>query len=285
MSNYLTTLSDGNSGLHSYLQAINSIPSLSEDEEYVLAKSLTENQDIVAAQKLVESHLKLVAKIAITYKNYGLPIVDLISEGNLGLMQAVKKFDPERGFRLSTYAIWWIKASIQEFILRSWSLVRIGTTAAQKKLFFNLSKMKRRIFNTEGRDFSSDDYQTVADELNVKIEDVAEMDSRLRQDKYLDEPINGNDEEGASLIDMIPNASPSHESVIANAQIKRQRQEKLGLALNALNEREQYIINNRKLSDTPATLEDLSSHFGISKERVRQIEEKALEKITNFVLA
>lgn len=284
MTNYLSTLSDGNTGLFSYLKAINSIPSLSEDEEYVLARNLVEYQDISAAQKLVESHLKLVAKIALTYRNYGLPVVDLISEGNLGLMQAVKKFDPERGFRLSTYAIWWIKAAIQEFILKSWSLVRIGTTAAQKKLFFNLGKLKRKIFNTQGRDFSSEDYKMAAEELNVKVEEVAEMDSRLRLDKYLDEPI-GDEDEGVSLIDIIPESRPSHETMLASNQIKHQRKEKLFAAISNLNEREQYIIKARKLSENPATLEDLSSHFSISKERVRQIEEKALEKITSFVLA
>lgn len=281
MSNSLPALSNGNSGFLSYLHAINRIPSLQQEEEYILAKRLIEHQDVQAAQTLVESHLKLVAKIALTFRNYGLPIVDLVSEGTLGLMQAVRKFDPEKGFRLSTYAMWWIKASIQEFILRSWSLVKIGTTAAQKKLFFNLGKVKRKIFNTEGREFNSADYGQVARELNVKEEEVAEMDARLRQDCYLDEPIG--DEDGDNLIDIIPESRENYETTLANSQVKKQRKTMLYNAIGQLNEREQYIINTRKLSENPSTLEDLSHHFNISKERVRQIEEKALEKITSFI--
>jgi RNA polymerase sigma-32 factor len=283
MSNFLPALSNGNTGFFSYLHAINKIPSLEQEEEYILAKRLLEHQDVRAAQKLVESHLKLVVKIALTFRNYGLPVVDLVSEGNLGLMQAVRKFHPEKGFRLSTYAMWWIRASIQEFILKSWSLVKIGTTAAQKKLFFNLGKLKRKIFNTEGRDFNSSDYSQVAHELNVKVEEVAEMDARLRQDKYLDEPIG--DEDGDNLIDIIPESRDTYENTLGNSQVKNQRKTKLYNAIAQLNEREQYIINARKLSDTPSTLDDLSHHFNISKERIRQIEEKALEKITSFVMA
>ncbi len=283
MSNFLPALSNGNTGFLSYLHEINKIPSLEQEEEYILAKRLTDYQDVEAAQKLVESHLKLVAKIALTFRNYGLPIVDLVSEGNLGLMQAVRKFDPEKGFRLSTYAMWWIRASIQEFILKSWSLVKIGTTAAQKKLFFNLGKIKRKIFNTEGRDFNSSDYKYVASQLNVKEEEVAEMDARLRQDKYLDEPVG--DEDGDNLIDFIPEGRDNYENILGNAQEKNQRKAMLYNAISKLNEREQYIINARKLSDIPATLDDLSHYFNISKERVRQIEEKAMEKITNLVTA
>jgi RNA polymerase sigma-32 factor len=283
MSNFLPALTSGNKGFLNYLRAINKIPSLELEEEHSLAQRFIDHQDVQAAKKLVESHLKLVAKIALTFRNYGLPMGDLVSEGNLGLMQAVKKFNPEKGFRLSTYAMWWIRASIQEFILKSWSLVKIGTTAAQKKLFFNLGKLKRKILNTEGREFNSSDYKMVATELNVKEAEVAEMDSRLRQDKFLDEPIG--DEDGACLIDVIPETRENHENMLARSQEKNIRKEMLHKAIKQLNEREQYIISARKLSETPATLDDLSKHFSVSKERVRQIEAKALEKLTNFVVA
>lgn len=281
MAYNLPSLSDSNTGFLGYLHSINQIPSLEPEEEYILAKRLCEHQDVSAAKRLVESHLKLVAKIAISFRNYGLPIVDLVSEGNLGLMQAVRKFDPERGFRLSTYAIWWIKAAMQEFILKSWSLVKIGTTAAQKKLFFNLGKMKRKIFSTEGRDFNVEDYAQVAQELNVSVTDVAEMDARLRQDRYLDEPVG--DEEGENLIDKIAETRENYEIVLGNHQERNRRKALLYQGMEQLNERERYIINARKLSDNPPTLEDLSIHFSISKERVRQIEERALEKLVGFV--
>ena len=283
MSHFLPALSDSHTGFLIYLRSINSIPSLEQEEEYMLARRLSEHQDVFAAQKLVESHLKLVAKIALSFRNYGLPIVELVSEGNLGLMQAVRKFDPDKGFRLSTYAMWWIRASIQEFILKSWSLVKIGTTAAQKKLFFNLGRLKRKIFNIEGRDFNHSDYKQVATDLNVTEAEVAEMDVRLRQDRYLDEPIG--DEEGENLIDLIPENSANQETIYSFNQEKRKRKLMLSNAMNQLNEREQYIINARKLNENPLTLEDLSNYFNISKERVRQIEEKALEKLTSFVTA
>jgi len=283
MSKFLPAINDGNTGFFSYLRAINKIPSLAQEEEYMLAKRFNEEQDVFAAQKLVESHLKLVAKIALTFRNYGLPIVELVSEGNLGLMQAVKKFDPDKGFRLSTYAIWWIRASIQEYILKSWSLVKIGTTSAQKKLFFNLSRVKKKIFNIEGRPFGYNDYAQVAKELNVTIEEVAQMDVRLRQDRYLDEPVD--EEEGNHLIDLIPEPSANQEVVLSARQEATNRKLMLHNAMNKLNEREQYIINARKLREKPLTLEDLSHHFNISKERVRQIEEKALEKLTSFVIS
>ena len=283
MSSFLPAISDGNTGFFQYLRTINKIPSLAQEEEYMLAKRLNEQQDVFAAQKLVESHLKLVAKIALSFRNYGLPIVELVSEGNLGLMQAVRKFDPDKGFRLSTYAIWWIRASIQEFILKSWSLVKIGTTAAQKKLFFNLSRVKKKIFNTEGRAFNYSDYAQVARELNVTIEEVAEMDVRLKQDRYLDEPLD--QEEGSHFIDLIPEPSANQEILLSARQEVKNRKLVLYNAINNLNEREQYIINARKLREKPLTLEDLSKHFNISKERVRQIEEKALEKLTSFVTA
>jgi RNA polymerase sigma-32 factor len=283
MSFFLPALNSANTGFLSYLHAINKIPSLAQEEEYNLAYKLINHQDVQAAKKLVESHLKLVAKIALSYRNYGLPVGDLVSEGNLGLMQAVKKFDPEKGYRLSTYAMWWIRAAIQEFILKSWSLVKIGTTAAQKKLFFNLGKLKRKIFNTEGREFNCSDYKMVATELNVKESEVAEMDIRLKQDKFLDEPVG--DEDDTCLIDLIPASKENHENILANSQEKTLRKQIMYKAISQLNEREQHIIKVRKLSDNPATLDDLSHFFNISKERVRQIEEKALEKLTNFVLA
>ncbi len=281
MSNFLPAISDSNTGFLGYLRAINNIASLEQEEEYMLSKRYHEHQDMSAAQRMVESHLKLVAKIAMSFRNYGLPVVELVSEGNLGLMQAVKKFDPEQGVRLSTYAMWWIRASIQEYILKSWSLVKIGTTAAQKKLFFNLGKLKRKIFNTEGRDFNSGDYAQVASELNVTEAEVAEMDVRLRQDRFLDEPVG--EEEGDNLIDLIPETRASQEMIYLHTQEQKNRKLMLKNAMGQLNEREQYIISARKLSDNPMTLEDLSNHFSISKERVRQIEEKAMEKMTSFV--
>ena len=283
MSNFLPAISDSNTGFLSYLRAINNIASLEQEEEYMLSKRYNEHQDMSAAQKLVESHLKLVAKIAMSFRNYGLPVVELVSEGNLGLMQAVKKFDPERGIRLSTYAMWWIRASIQEYILKSWSLVKIGTTSAQKKLFFNLGKLKRKIFNTEGRDFNCSDYAQVATELNVTEAEVAEMDVRLKQDRFLDEPVG--DEEGDNLIDFIPETRASQEMIYLRNQEQRNRKTMLKNAMSNLNEREQYIITARKLSDNPSTLEDLSIHFNVSKERIRQIEEKAMEKMTQFVIS
>ncbi len=281
MSSYLPAISDSNTGFLDYLRTINNIPSLEQSEEYILSKRYSEDQDMSAAQKLVESHLKLVAKVAMSFRNYGLPVVELVSEGNIGLMQAVKKFDPERGIRLSTYAMWWIRASIQEYILKSWSLVKIGTTAAQKKLFFNLGRLKRKIFNTEGRDFNSDDYSQVASELNVAESEVAEMDVRLKQDKFLDDPVG--EEDGGSLLDLIPETRASQEIVCLKLQEQKNRKDMLQSAMSQLNEREQYIITARKLSDSPMTLEDLSCHFSVSKERIRQIEEKAMEKMTSFV--
>ena len=283
MSNFLPAISNGNTGFLSYLRAINNIPSLAIEEEFMLAKNYTETQDVSAAQKLVESHLKLVAKIALTFRNYGLPVVDLVSEGNLGLMQAVKKFDPEKGVRLSTYAMWWIRASIQEFILKSWSLVKIGTTAAQKKLFFNLARLKRKISHEEGRDANYTDYHKIASDLNVTENEVAEMDVRIKQDKCLDVSIG--EEGGDELVNLIPETRANQESLYAYKQEKRNRKLMLNNAMEQLNEREQYIISARKLSDKASTLEELSIHFGVSKERVRQIENKALEKLTKFVTA
>jgi RNA polymerase sigma-32 factor len=273
------------SGVHKYLQEINRIPSLTHEEEFMLAKAYLENQDLNAAHRLVTSHLKLVAKIALSFRNYGIPTNELISEGNLGLMHAVKKFNPDLGYRLSTYAMWWIKASIQEYILKSWSLVKIGTTAAQKKLFFSLNKIKNKIRNSNSREIIDQDYQDIADDLGVEKSEVIEMDKRLsRSDISLNSPSNNFDENSSELIEYIPEARPSHELVLSSKQESSIRRELLLKALQELNEREFVVIQERRLKDTPSTLEDLSLRFGISKERVRQIENKAFEKIQKYIL-
>ncbi len=281
-NNFLPALTNSDTGFIAYLKKINKIPSLDEEEEFRLAKLYQEHSDLNAAHKLVSSYLKLVAKVAFKYKNYGLPIVDLVSEGNIGLMQAVKKFDYLRGYRLSTYAIWWIKASIQEYILKSWSLVKIGTTTTQKKLFFNLGKLKRKISLINSRDFSYQDFQQVADELNVPLKDVAEMNVRMSHDFYLDEPLK--DEGGSSYLDIVPSNSPSHELVLASRQEAQNKKILLANALEELSERERDIINKRKLQEKPETLDNLSNFYKVSKERVRQIEEKAMKKLSSFIL-
>jgi len=280
-STHLPVLSGGDAGFYNYLHEINRIPSLTEEEEFSLAKKFLDFADLNAAHRLVTSHLKLVAKVAMGYRGYGLPVVELVSEGNIGLMQAVKKFDPEKGFRLSTYAVWWIKASIQEYVLRSWSLVKIGTTAAQKKLFFNLGKIKRRIQAVENRDFNVDDFKTIAKELDVPLQDVVEMNSRMSQDISLDDSLG--DEDSDSLLDILPSNVENHELQLANFQEKELKRELFHKAMDQLNEREKYIIAERKLKENPTTLDELSVHFGVSKERVRQIEERALEKLTKMV--
>lgn len=273
-------------GFHKYLHEINQIPSLTKEEEFMLAKAYLENTDIDAAHKLVCSHLKLVAKIALTYRNYGLPVIDLVSEGNLGLMQAVKKYDPELGYRLSTYAMWWIKASIQEYILRSWSLVKIGTTAAQKKLFFSLRKIKNRLSNKYSRAIGEGDMPEVAEMLNVTNKEATEMNRRLSgPDMSLNVSVDNDESSASELIEHVPDSNPSHELVIANSQEKSLRHKVLINALSTLNEREAYIIKARKLKESPTTLDDLSNHFGISKERVRQIEARAFEKMQEYAVA
>ncbi len=271
-------------GLHRYLKEINSFPSLSQEEEYMLAKNYLENHDINAAQKLVTSHLKLVAKIALSYKNYGLQSTELISEGNLGLMHAVKKFNPDLGNRLSTYAMWWIKASIQEYILKSWSLVKIGTTAAQKKLFFSLGKIKNKIRNSKSRDINDDDYKEIAASLGVTRSEVVEMDRRLsHSDVSLNVP-SGADESNAELMEFIPETRPSQEIILAFKEEGQMRRELLLGALKELNERELFIIQERRLKEVPATLDELSQKLLVSKERVRQIENRAFEKIQQSVM-
>jgi RNA polymerase sigma-32 factor len=281
----LPLISLGDSNLYQYLQQINKINSLTKDEEYMLAKAYLEKQDLKAAHQLVISHLKLVAKIALTYKNYGLPVSDLISEGNLGLMHAVKKYDPELGHRLSTYSMWWIKAYIQEYVLKSWSLVKIGTTAAQKKLFFSLGKIKRKISNLYSRPVIDSDYKQIAEEFDVKEENVREMDSRLSQsDLSLNIPTSNKEGDGESeLIEFIKSPQVSHECAIASRQETDIKRKLLQDAMLHLNERELYIFKSRKLLEAPKTLDHLSAKFDISKERVRQIENRAFEKVQAYM--
>lgn len=280
----LPTLSS-ESGFYRYLQEINQIPSLTQEEEFMLAKNYIEKEDLSAAHKLVTSHLKLVAKIAVSYRNYGLPIPELVSEGNIGLMQAVKKYNPDLGFRLSTYAMWWIKASIQEYVLKSWSLVKIGTTTAQKKLFFSLGKIKHKITNLYSRQVSEQDFPGIARELEVTTKEVAEMNKRLAgADLSLNAPMSN--EDGASeMMDFLPEARPSQEMVLANRQEGNNKHKALMRAIGTLNERELDIFTARKLKDEPLTLDELSQKFNISKERVRQIENRAFEKVQEHVLA
>jgi RNA polymerase sigma-32 factor len=280
----LPVISPG-SGFSRYLQEINNIPSLTKEEEFLLAKNYLENNDLTAAHKLVSSHLKLVAKIAMKYKNYGLPVTELVSEGNIGLMQAVKKYNPDLGFRLSTYAMWWIKASIQEYVLKSWSLVKIGTTSAQKKLFFSLGKIKHRIINTYGRAINHQDYQEMAGELGISAKEVAQMDQRMSgPDISLNRP-SMRDEEGAEVIELLPEQKPNQEVSLLQKQDIGNKKLILAEAMQVLNEREVKIITARKLSDDPATLDNLSIEYNISKERVRQIENRAFEKLQTYVLS
>jgi RNA polymerase sigma-32 factor len=273
------------SGFYQYLQKINKIPSLTQEEEFSLAKAYLEEHDLEAAHKLVTSHLKLVAKIAIGYRNYGLPLPELVSEGNLGLMQAVKKYNPDLGFRLSTYAMWWIKAAIQEYILKSWSLVKIGTTSAQKKLFFSLAKVKRKITNLYSRAVTDDDFPQIAAELGVTRNEVAEMNSRLSgSDISLNNQV-GNDTNSGELIEFLPETRPSQESILINQQESVSKRQLLKQALTVLNDRELDIFTERKLKENPSTLDTLSMKYTISKERIRQIENRAFEKIQHFILS
>jgi RNA polymerase sigma-32 factor len=272
----------GESGLSRYLDEIRRFPMLEPQEEYMLAKRWREHGDRDAAHRLVTSHLRLVAKIAMGYRGYGLPISEVISEGNVGLMQAVKRFEPEKGFRLATYAMWWIKASIQEYILRSWSLVKMGTTANQKKLFFNLRKAKSKISALEEGDLRPDQVKIIAKRLGVTEQDVVDMNRRLGGDVSLNAPIR---EEGDSgeWQDWLVDDSTSQESRLAESEEMDNRRKALGQALDVLNERERRIFEARRLADDPITLEDLASEFGVSRERVRQIEVRAFEKVQKAV--
>lgn len=272
------------SALSSYMDKVNKLPYLTPEEEYMLAKRLADHQDLDAAHKLITSHLRLVVKIAMGFRGYGLPLLEMISEGNIGLMQAVKKFDPEKGFRLSTYAIWWIRAAIQEYVLRSWSLVKIGTTAAQKKLFFNLKKLKGRINKIDNSVLSPEEVSTIARELDVTEQEVLEMDSRLSfADKSLNTPISEDDESGGEVIDFMASDAENQENILAESQELKRKRSLFAKAMENLNERERDIILARRLAEKPATLEDLSIEYGISRERVRQIENRAIEKMQEYV--
>ncbi|MEE9317924.1 MAG: RNA polymerase sigma factor RpoH [Rhodospirillales bacterium] len=268
--------------LSRYLQRIRQYPMLEHGEEVQLAKRWRDHEDPDAAQQLVTSHLRLVAKIAMGYRGYGLPLGELISEGNVGMMQAIKRFDPDRGFRLSTYAMWWVRASIQEYILHSWSLVKIGTTAAQKKLFFNLRKMKGRIKALEEGDLHPNHVTKIADQLKVPETEVINMNRRLTgPDQSLNAPLR---EEGeGEWQDWLIEARDNQEIVLAGNQELGSRRKLLASAMKRLSERERHILSERRLRDAPATLQDLSEHYGISRERVRQIEVKAFEKVQKSV--
>ena len=267
--------------LSRYLAEIRKFPMLGKDEEYMLARRFAEHQDPDAAQRLVTSHLRLVAKIAMGYRGYGLPIGEVISEGNVGLMQAVKRFDPEKGFRLATYAMWWIKASIQEYILRSWSLVKIGTTAAQKKLFFNLRKIKGQIDAIEDGDLNPDQVKLIADKLGVTHDDVVQMNRRMSGgEASLNAPLGKGEESGGEWQDwLVDENAVNAEQKLAAEDEYDVRMSLLERAMATLNEREQHIITERRLKDNPATLEELSQEYGVSRERVRQIEVRAFEKL------
>ncbi len=273
------------SGLSRYLDEIRRFPMLNPDEEFMLAKTWQEKGDRDAAHQLVTSHLRLVAKIAMGYRGYGLPIGEVISEGNVGLMQAVKRFDPDKGFRLATYAMWWIRAAIQEYILRSWSLVKMGTTANQKKLFFNLRKAKSQISALDEGDLRPDQVASIAKKLGVTEEDVVSMNRRLSGDASLNSPLRGDEADSSEWQDWLVDDSASQESVLAESEEMDHRRGALKQAMTVLNDRERRIFEARKLAEEPITLEELSTEFGVSRERVRQIEVRAFEKVQQAVRA
>ncbi len=270
------------SGLHSYLEQIKKFPILTEEEEKRLINDFQIKGDLLAAQKLITSHLRLAAKIALTYRRYGLPMSDVISEANIGLMQAVKKFDREKKVRLATYAIWWIKAAINDYILRSWSLVKIGTVAAQKKLFYNLSRIKARLGIYENKELEPKVVKAIANELLVDEKDVKEMNRRIGGDSSLNVSI-GDDENGREKIDMVIDGRENIEGKLAARQEHAYKARILAQCLQKLDEREQYIIKNRMLTERPSTLDDIGARFNISRERVRQIEKKAFNKLSDEV--
>jgi len=272
---------NGEQSLNRYLSEIRKFPVLTAEQEYMLAKRYQEHEDPEAAAQLVSSHLRLVAKIAMGYRGYGLPVADLISEGNVGLMQGVKKFEPDRGFRLATYAMWWIKASIQEFILRSWSLVKMGTTAAQKKLFFNLRRMKENIEAFEDSDLHPDDVLKIATTLGVSETEVVNMNRRMMMggDASLNVSLRGDEEGAGEWQDWLTDDRPLQDETVAEAEESQMRMEMLAEAMGSLNDRERHILTERRLKDEPTTLEELAGEYGVSRERVRQIEVRAFEKL------
>ena len=271
----------GEQSLNRYLAEIKKYPVLTAEQEYMLAKRYEEHEDPEAAAQLVTSHLRLVAKIAMGYRGYGLPVSDLISEGNVGLMQGVKKFEPDRGFRLATYAMWWIKASIQEYILRSWSLVKMGTTAAQKKLFFNLRRMKKNLDAYEDTDLHPDDVTKIATDLGVPEQEVINMNRRMLMggDGSLNTPMRGGEEGSGEWQDWLADDGPLQDELVADAEEATVRREMLVEAMDSLNEREKHILTERRLTENPQTLEELSQHYEVSRERIRQIEVRAFEKL------
>jgi RNA polymerase sigma-32 factor len=269
-------------GLARYLEEIRRFPMLEPQQEYMLAKRWQEHEDAAAAQKLVTSHLRLVARIAMGYRGYGLPIGEVISEGNVGLMQAVKRFDPDKGFRLATYAMWWIRAAIQEYILRSWSLVKMGTTASQKKLFFNLRKAKSQLQALEEGDLRPDQVKQIATNLGVPEEDVVSMNRRLGGDASLNAPLRADSESG-EWQDWLVDEGPDQETKLVESEEMDRRREYLEAAMDGLNDRERRIFTARRLADDPLTLEELSAEFNVSRERIRQIEVRAFEKVQKAV--
>ena len=281
-TNLPTISPDGN--LSRYLEQIRSFPMLEPKEEYMLAKAWKERGDVDAAHRLVTSHLRLVAKIAMGYRGYGLPVADLISEGNLGMMHAVKKFEPEKGFRLATYAMWWIKAAIQEYILRSWSLVKIGTTAGQKKLFFNLRRIKGQIQAIDDGDLKPEQVTEIATRLDVTEAEVMSMNQRMAgNDRSLNVPLSRDGEGSGEWQDWLEDDSEDQETTFAEAEEFSARQRLMMEAIGELNEREQRILQARRLAEPPLTLEDLAAEFGVSRERIRQIEVRAFEKLQKAV--
>ena len=278
-------LMSGEGGLSRYMDEIRKFPMLEPQEEFVLAKRFAEHQDTNAAHKLVTSHLRLVAKIAMGYRGYGLPIGEVISEGNVGLMQAVKKFEPERGFRLATYAMWWIKASIQEYVLRSWSLVKMGTTANQKRLFFNLRKLKGKLRALDDGNLKPEHVTAIATKLNVSEAEVTSMNQRLSGDASLNSPIRAGEGESGEWQDWLVDDHDSQETILIEQDELDQRRSMLQNAMASLNDRERRIFQARRLAEEPMTLEELSSEFDISRERVRQIEVRAFEKVQEAVQA
>ena len=275
---------DSDRGLTRYYREIWAFPVLKPEEEYMLAVRWTEDGDTEAAHRLVTSHLRLVAKIASGYRGYGLPMADLIAEGNIGLMKAVKKFEPQRGFRLATYAMWWIRAAITEYVLRSWSMVKLGTLAAQKKLFFSLGRIKRELSILSDGPINDEQAEKVADALNVSPQDVIDMDRRLGfPDVSLNAPRNREDSEGAEFMDTLVDEAPSPEAIAATVEEGKLRRELLARALETLPERERHMLTERQLSEQPKTLEELGSVYGISRERVRQLEVRAFDRVKKAV--